>query len=164
MAASVLFERGITVRNQSVLLRGVNDSVETMVTLVRRLSYINIHPYYVYLCDMVKGVEDLRTSLDAAERIEKGVRGVTAGFNTPTFVCDSPGGGGKRCLHSYECYNRETGVAVYTAPSVKPGMYFLYCDPLHSLSESSRARWHDEKQRRRMMDEAVDNAKAQLSA
>src|SRR5262249_27340020 len=85
-ATDLLYERGITVRNQSVLLRGVNDSVDTMSTLVRRLSYINVHPYYVYLCDMVKGVEDLRTSLAAAERIEKGVRGVTAGFNTPTFV------------------------------------------------------------------------------
>jgi lysine 2,3-aminomutase len=163
-ATNLLFERGITVRNQSVLLRGVNDSVETMATLVRRLSYINVHPYYVYLCDMVKGVEDLRTSLDVAERVEKGVRGVTAGFNTPTFVCDSPGGGGKRCLHSYECYNRETGVAVYTAPSVKPGIHFLYCDPLHSLSKEACARWRVESERQNMMDEAVEAAKARSVA
>src|SRR5262249_20322766 len=146
-ATGVLYERGITVRNQSVLLRGVNDNVETMATLVRRLGYINVHPYYVYLCDMVKGVEDLRTSLAAAERIEKGVRGVTAGFNTPTFVCDTPGGGGKRCLHSYECYDRENGVAVYTAPSVKPGQFFVFCDPLHSLGEAARRRWQDERAR-----------------
>ena len=58
-ATNLLHERGIVVRNQAVLLRGVNDSVETMVTLVRRLGFINVHPYYVYLCDMVKGVEDL---------------------------------------------------------------------------------------------------------
>jgi lysine 2,3-aminomutase len=154
-ATGLLYERGITVRNQSVLLRGVNDNVDTMALLVRRLGYVNVHPYYVYLCDMVKGVEDLRTSLAAAEHIEKGVRGVTAGFNTPTFVCDAPGGGGKRCLHSYEYYNRDTGVAIYTAPSVKPGQSFVFCDPLHSLSDATRKRWHDQHQRRIMIDEAL---------
>jgi lysine 2,3-aminomutase len=163
-ALGMLHERGITVRNQSVLLRGVNDSVDSMVTLVRRLGYINVHPYYVYLCDMVKGVEDLRTSLAAAERIEKGVRGVTAGFNTPTFVCDTPGGGGKRDLHSYEYYNRETGIAVYTAPSVKPGKYFLFCDPLHSLGEESQKRWADESEQQRMVDEAVAGAQTRLAS
>ena len=58
-----LCERGITVRNQSVLQRGVNDSVETMKLLVKRLGYVNVHPYYVYMHDLVKGVEDLRTTL-----------------------------------------------------------------------------------------------------
>lgn len=163
-ALSVLHERGIVVRNQSVLLRGVNDDVDTMITLVRRLGYINVHPYYVYLCDMVKGIEDLRTSLAVAERIEKGVRGVTAGFNTPTFVCDTPGGGGKRCLHSHECYHRDTGIAVYTAPSVKPGKFFLYCDPLHSLSEEYRERWGNESERQRMMGEALAEARLRVAS
>jgi lysine 2,3-aminomutase len=163
-ATGLLYERGITVRNQSVLLRGVNDDVETMALLVHRLGYVNIHPYYVYLCDMVRGVEDLRTSLSVAERIEKGVRGVTAGFNTPTFVCDTPGGGGKRCVHSYEHYNRETGVAVYTAPSVKPGTFFVFCDPLHSLSEECRQRWADERERYRMVNEAVREAQRRCAA
>ena len=58
------------------------------------------------------------------------MRGSTAGFNTPTFVCDAPGGGGKRDVHSYEYYDRENGIAVYTAPSVKPGEHFLYFDPI----------------------------------
>lgn len=162
-AMAVLHERGITVRNQAVLQRGVNDSIETMTTLVRRLGYINVHPYYVYLCDMVKGVEDLRTSLDAAIKIEKGVRGSTAGFNTPTFVCDVPGGGGKRCLHSFEYYNRDSGISVYTAPSVKADQLFLYYDPLHSLSEESRQRWRDEAEQQRMIDEAIEQAKARLN-
>ena len=89
------------VRNQSVLIRGVNDDKRTMQLLVRRLGYINVHPYYVYMHDMVKGVEDLRTTIQTAIDIEKFVRGSTAGFNTPTFVCDAPGGGGKRDLHSF---------------------------------------------------------------
>ena len=84
-------ERGITVRNQAVLQRGVNDTVETMTLLVKRLSHVNVHPYYVYVHDLVKGVEDLRTTLETALEIEKHVRGSTAGFNTPTFVVDAPG-------------------------------------------------------------------------
>ncbi|MBV9102209.1 MAG: KamA family radical SAM protein, partial [Candidatus Eremiobacteraeota bacterium] len=62
-AIRVLFERGIVVRNQSVLIRGVNDTPEVMQLLTRRLSYINVHPYYVYMHDMVRGVEDLRTTV-----------------------------------------------------------------------------------------------------
>ena len=62
-AMDKLVERGITVRNQTVLQRGVNDSADTMALLVRRLSYVNVHPYYVYMHDLVKGVEDLRTTL-----------------------------------------------------------------------------------------------------
>ena len=134
-----LFERGIVVRNQSVLIRGVNDSVETMTLLVKRLGHLNVHAYYVYVHDMVRGVEDLRTSVDTAIHIEKHVRGATAGYNTPTFVVDAPGGGGKRDAHSYEYYNRDTGVSVYAAPSVKPGQLFLYLDPLHQLSRPPAA-------------------------
>ena len=88
-----------------------------MTLLVKRLGHVNVHPYYVYVHDLVKGVEDLRTSVDTALHIEKHVRGSTAGFNTPTFVVDAPGGGGKRDAHSYEYYDRETGVSVYTAPA-----------------------------------------------
>ena len=95
-----LTERGITVRCQTVLQRGVNDDPATMQLLVRRLSFINMHPYYVYMHDMVPGVEDLRTSLDRRLKIEKHVRGATAGFNTPSFVVDTMGGGGKRDAHS----------------------------------------------------------------
>ena len=62
-AMDKLCERGITVRNQSVLQRQVNDSVDTMTLLCRRLGYVNVHPYYIYMHDLVKGVEDLRTTL-----------------------------------------------------------------------------------------------------
>ncbi len=82
-AMDKLFERGITVRNQTVLQRRVNDDVATMRLLVKRLSYVNVHPYYIYVHDLVKGVEDLRTTLRRRSTIEKGIRGATAGFNTP---------------------------------------------------------------------------------
>ena len=154
-----LMERGITVRNQSVLQRGVNDTPEVMTLLVKRLGHVNVHPYYVYVHDLVKGVEDLRTTVDTAIYLEKHVRGSTAGFNTPTFVVDAPGGGGKRDAHSYEYYNRETGISVYTAPSVKPGQYFLYFDPLHQLSTVIQRRWEDAGEQQLMVDEALGMAK-----
>lgn len=150
-----LVERGIHVRNQTVLQRTVNDTPATMQLLVRRLSYVNVHPYYVYTHDMVPGVEDLRTTLGAALDLEKRVRGHTAGFNTPHFVTDTMGGGGKRDVHSHEHYDRSTGIAVFTSPAVKPGKKFLYFDPITSLDEDARLRWTQPRERRAMIDDAL---------
>jgi len=159
-AMNRLTERGITVRSQTVLQNGVNDRPATMQLLVRRLSYVNIHPYYVYFHDMVPGVEDLRTTLAAGLKIEKHVRGHTAGFNTPSFVVDTMGGGGKRDAHSYEYYNRESGIAVYTSPGVKPGAFFLYFDPLKALSEDYQSRWQNTGERSEMIQQALAAAKS----
>ncbi|MDP9033426.1 MAG: KamA family radical SAM protein [Myxococcota bacterium] len=158
-AMNRLFERGIVVRNQSVLIRGVNDNVDAMTLLVKRLGHVNVHPYYVYVHDMVKGVEDLRTSVDTAIHIEKNVRGITAGFNTPTFVVDAPGGGGKRDVHSYEYYDRDTGVSVFAAPSVKPGQLFLYFDPTHQLATHQQRRWSDPREQKMMIEDALSGAR-----
>src|SRR5579862_224184 len=157
-AMRVLFERGIFTRNQSVLIRGVNDDPERMQLLVKRLGDLNVHPYYVYMHDMVKGVEELRTTIATATETEKFVRGSTAGFNTPTFVCDAPGGGGKRDVHSYEYYDRENGIAVYAAPSVKPGKAFVYFDPIDRLSPDAQARWHSPAVADAMIFEAIRKA------
>ncbi|HVJ90786.1 MAG TPA: KamA family radical SAM protein [Labilithrix sp.] len=158
-AMDVLVERGIIVRNQCVLQRGVNATPETMSLLVKRLSWINVQPYYVYVHDLVRGVEDLRTSVDRALALEKHVRGSTAGFNTPMFVVDLPGGGGKRDAHSYEHYDRETGISVYTAPAVKPGRLFTYFDPLRDLSLDAQRRWADPRERDGMIRAALTAAR-----
>jgi lysine 2,3-aminomutase len=157
-AMRLLFERGVFVRNQSVLIRGVNDDPARMQLLVKRLGHLNVHPYYVYMHDMVKGVEELRTTIKTATDIEKFVRGSTAGFNTPTFVCDAPGGGGKRDVHSYEYYDRENGIAVYAAPSVKPGKAFVYFDPIDKLSAQAQARWAVRGIADQMIHDAVEKA------
>ncbi|MEZ4388814.1 MAG: KamA family radical SAM protein [Candidatus Krumholzibacteriia bacterium] len=154
-ALDVLFRRGVKVRNQSVLIRGVNDTPERMVRLVRRLSAINVQPYYVYQHDMVKGVEELRTTLAESIELERWVRGATAGFNTPTFVMDAPGGGGKRDLHSYDRYDETTGISVYRSPAVDPTRYYLYFDPLDRLPAEGRRRWRDPSEHRRMIREVV---------
>jgi lysine 2,3-aminomutase len=153
-AMDKLFERGITVRNQSVLQRHVNDGVETMTLLCRRLGYVNVHPYYIYMHDLVKGVEDLRTTLETGLQIEQGIRGATAGFNTPTLVVDAPGGGGKRDAHSFEHYDRTTGVSVFTAPAVHPGEMYFYFDPIDLLPAEGQARWADPAQHEKMVEEA----------
>ena len=158
-----LFERGIITRNQSVLQRGVNDGIATMQLLVKRLGHCQVQPYYVYVHDLVKGVEDLRTTLQTALDIEKAVRGVTAGFHTPTFVVDAPGGGGKRVAHSFEHYDRDTGISVFAAPSVKPG-YFLYFDPVDTLAPNVQARWKDPVEQQKMVDDAIMKARENQAA
>ena len=154
-----LQSRGITIRNQAVLQSGVNNSTETMRLLVKRLSYLNVQPYYVYFHDLVRGVEDLRTTLDDGLAIEKAIRGTTSGFNMPTFIVDTLGGGGKRDAHSYEYYNRETGIAVYISPVVKPDTFFFYFDPLWRLREDIQARWQDDVEREKMKSEAIEAAR-----
>jgi lysine 2,3-aminomutase len=86
------------------------------------------------------------------------VRGSAAGFNTPTFVVDAPGGGGKRTVHSYEYYDHVSGISVYTAPSVKPGQVFLYFDPIDLLPEEGRERWADPAEHAKMIAEATEIA------
>jgi lysine 2,3-aminomutase len=158
-ALNAIFERSIPVRNLCVLLRGVNDDAAVQIELNRRLAFLNIRPYYTYAGDLVQGTEDLRISVDESLRIEKVVRGTLAGHNTPTYVMDAPGGGGKRDLYSYEHYDRETGISVYTAPSVKPDRQFLYVDPLRYLSEEMRERWRRPESRRELIEDALASAR-----
>jgi L-lysine 2,3-aminomutase len=99
---NALFERGIVVRNQSVLQRGVNDDVDAMKLLVKKLGHMNVQPVLRLHARPGEGRRGPAHHLQTAIDLEKHVRGSTAGFNTPTFVCDAPGGGGKRDVHSYE--------------------------------------------------------------
>jgi lysine 2,3-aminomutase len=158
-----LFAEHVLVRNQAVLQEGVNNSEQTMILLTKKLSYINIQSYYVYIHDMVPGCEHLRTTVREGVEIEKAVRGVTAGFNVPTFVCDAPGGGGKRHVASYEYYDEENGISVWKAPNVKPGQLFLYFDPLHRLSEAAQARWQNADARVAMVEDAIQAVDPNLS-
>ncbi|ROV89958.1 hypothetical protein VMCG_10121 [Cytospora schulzeri] len=145
MAAQRFHKAGVTVRNQSVLLKGVNDNVDTLSTLIRKLADNNILPYYVYICDMVKMNEHKRTTLQTMLDLEAQIRGSIAGFMMPQFVVDLPGGGGKRLGSTYESYDRETGVSRFVAPAVtatkamgrgreKPEV-FEYYDPITPSKE-----------------------------
>ena len=154
----------VIVRNQAVLQDGVNNDIQTLTLLTKQLSWMNIQPYYVYLHDMVPGCEHLRTTLGEGVELEKQLRGTTAGFHVPTFVCDAPGGGGKRHIASSEYYNPETGVSVWRAPNVKPGQLFLYFDPLHRLSPESQKRWTVQAEREAMVRDAIHQVEPNLDA
>ncbi|MBM4345413.1 MAG: KamA family radical SAM protein [Deltaproteobacteria bacterium] len=159
-ALGLLAEFGVHIRNQSVLQYRVNDNVDTCKLLVKRLGAVGVHPYYVYVHDLVKGVEDLRTTLQKAIDLEKAVRGVTAGFNTPTFVVDTLGGGGKRDAHSYDFYDRDSGIAVFSSPNVDPEKQFYFFDPIAALQPNYQARWADPVERERMKAKASVMARA----
>ncbi len=158
-----LFSEGVTVRNQAVMQQGVNDQTDLMIRMNKGLAYMNIQPYYVYIHDMVPGCEHLRTTVAEGVELEKQLRGCCAGFNTPTFVCDAPGGGGKRHVASYEYYDQENGISIWRAPNVKPGELFLYFDPLHKLSRAANQRWSDPTQRENMINHAIHSVDIRLT-
>ena len=157
-AMQLLFKRGITVRNQSVLLKGVNDDVDEMIHLVRKLSYMNVQPYYVYQHDMVKGMEEMRTRIEDTVELERMVRGATAGFNTPLFVMDAPGGGGKRDVHSFDYYDQVTGISTYRSPTVDEDKVYLYFDPINQLPEEGQELWKNPDNHEKMIQEALEKS------
>ncbi len=90
-----LADAGVPLGNQSVLLRGVNDSVEIQKALVQKLLMCRVKPYYLYQCDLIHGSSHLRTAVAEGVDIIEGLRGHTTGYAIPQFVIDGPGGGGK---------------------------------------------------------------------
>jgi lysine 2,3-aminomutase len=94
-ACDRLLKAGIPVNNQSVLLKGINDSVETMIALCHGLLKAKVRPYYLFQCDEVQGTEHLRTPVEVGVKIIEGMRGHTSGLAIPTFVVDLIDGGGK---------------------------------------------------------------------
>jgi lysine 2,3-aminomutase len=94
-ACDRLVRSGVPVNNQSVLLRGVNDSVEVQMELCHGLLRIKVRPYYLFQCDEVQGTEHLRTPVEVGIKIIEGMRGHTSGLAVPTFVIDLTQGGGK---------------------------------------------------------------------
>jgi lysine 2,3-aminomutase len=92
---AALLRAGMPVNNHTVLLKGVNDSLETMRSLMRALLRIKVRPYYIFHCDPVIGAGHFRTSVWKGMEIMEGLRGHLSGLGIPTYVVDSPHGGGK---------------------------------------------------------------------
>jgi lysine 2,3-aminomutase len=90
-----LLKAGMPVNNHTVLLKGVNDSLATMRQLMRALLRIKVRPYYLFHCDPVIGAGHFRTSVWKGLEIMEGLRGHMSGLGIPTYVVDSPHGGGK---------------------------------------------------------------------
>jgi lysine 2,3-aminomutase len=90
-----LLKAGMPLNNHSVLLKGVNDDLATMRELCRALLRIKVRPYYLFHCDPVIGAGHFRTSVWKGLEIMEGLRGHMSGLGIPTYVVDSPHGGGK---------------------------------------------------------------------
>ena len=90
-----LLRAGMPINNHSVLLKGVNDDLGIMRQLLRGLLRIKVRPYYLFHCDPVTGSGHFRTSIWKGLEIMEGLRGHMSGIGIPTYVVDSPHGGGK---------------------------------------------------------------------
>lgn len=150
-ASRALLDTGLRdVRNQGVLLDGVNASPEALLDLCfGLLDNAGIMPYYFYLCDMIPGAEHWRLPLAEAQRLQHAIMGYLPGFATPRVVCDVPYVG-KRWVHQVDSYDRERGISSWRKnyrTSVEhddPGALdrtHHYYDPVHTLPEAGRRWW-----------------------
>ncbi len=99
-AAARLVDAGIVVRNQSVLLKGVNDDAETLRELFCRLVDIRVHPYYLHQLDMACGTSHFRVPIERGLRIMDRLQGKTTGLALPKYMLDDSKGTGKRQIHN----------------------------------------------------------------
>ena len=94
-ACARLVDAGIPILSQSVLLRGVNDDVETLGALMRALVECRIKPYYLHHADLAPGTAHLRTTIAKGQTLMRALRGRYSGLCQPAYVLDIPGGHGK---------------------------------------------------------------------
>jgi lysine 2,3-aminomutase len=134
-----LADAGIPLGNQSVLLRGVNDSVEVQKALVHKLLMCRVRPYYLYQCDLINGSSHLRTPVADGVAIIEGLRGHTTGYAVPQFVIDGPGGGGKIPINPNYLIDHSPGRVTLRNYE---GETFEYPDP-SQISQSSLTQLHE---------------------
>lgn len=91
-ACARLLKAGIPLGNQSVLLKGINDTPEVMTKLVRELVRLRVRPYYLYQAQTLKGTEHFITPIERGIEIIRSIRGFTTGFAEPKYVLDTPYG------------------------------------------------------------------------
>lgn len=158
-AAQALLDMGFRdVRNQTVLLAGVNDSTEALLDLMyAAYKFAGILPYYIYMCDMIPNAEHWRVSLARAQELQMSLMGRIAGFATPRILCDVPEVG-KRWTHQADGYDRTTGISFWTKNDptsadlrrIAAGettleavlsKSFRYYDPIHTLPPEGQAYW-----------------------
>ncbi|HZB48482.1 MAG TPA: lysine 2,3-aminomutase [Mycobacteriales bacterium] len=154
-ATAAMLEAGVRdVRNQGVLLRGVNDSPEQLLDLCfALLDEAAIMPYYFYLCDMIPGSEHWRLAVWQAQELQHAIMGYLPGFATPRLVCDVPYVG-KRWVHQVDEYDRERGISYWTKnyrtahdrtdPEALRRRY-EYVDPIRTLPAAGQQWWAERR-------------------
>jgi lysine 2,3-aminomutase len=150
-AARALLAVGVRdVRNQGVLLDGVNATVGRLLDLCfALLDGASITPYYFYMCDMIPSAEHWRVSLATAQTLQHDIMGYLPGFATPRIVCDVPYVG-KRWVHQAAEYDRTRGISYWTknyrtgierADTGALDRRHAYYDPIHTLPAEGRQWW-----------------------
>jgi lysine 2,3-aminomutase len=169
-AARAMLAAGVRdVRNQGVLLRGVNATATQLLDLCfALLDGASITPYYFYMCDMIPSAEHWRLSLAEAQTLQHDIMGYLPGFATPRIVCDVPYVG-KRWVHQVAEYDRERGISYWTK-NYRTGIEreddaaldrrYTYYDPIDTLPASGQAWWRA----RRVDPVAADRAAASSRA
>ncbi|MQA98917.1 MAG: lysine 2,3-aminomutase [Actinobacteria bacterium] len=140
------------VRNQGVLLRGVNDSQTALLDLCfTLLDNAKVMPYYFYMCDMIPNSEHWRLSVKEAQALQHSIMGYLPGFATPRIVCDVPYVG-KRWVHQVEEYDEARGISYWTKnyrTGIEAGdaealtRRYEYYDPIYTLPPDGREYWRD---------------------
>jgi lysine 2,3-aminomutase len=150
-ASRKLLEIGFRdVRNQGVLLRGVNASSRELLELCfTLLDHASIIPYYFYMCDMIPNAEHWRVAVYEAQQLQHDIMGYLPGFATPRIVCDVPFVG-KRWVHQVRQYDRDKGITYWTK-NYKTGIeaqdpealtrQYEYYDPIYTLPEAGQEWW-----------------------
>jgi lysine 2,3-aminomutase len=142
------------VRNQGVLLRGVNASPDALLDLCfTLLDHAKILPYYFYMCDMIPNSEHWRVSVSQAQKLQHDIMGYMPGFATPRIVCDVPFVG-KRWVHQVAEYDHERGISYWTK-NYRTGIEandpealtrkYEYFDPIDTLPASGQAWWREQQ-------------------
>jgi lysine 2,3-aminomutase len=150
-AARTALDVGIRdVRNQGVLMRGVNNTPENLLDLCFALQgEANILPYYFYMCDMIPNAEHWRLAVWEAQELQHAIMGYLPGYATPRIVCDVPYVG-KRWVHQLSDYDRELGISYWTK-NYRTGIElddaealtrrYPYYDPIYTLAQPGRDWW-----------------------
>jgi len=150
-AAQTALEVGVRdVRNQGVLLRGVNATSEDLLDLCFALQgEAGILPYYFYMCDMIPNAEHWRVAVWQAQQLQHDIMGYLPGYATPRIVCDVPFVG-KRWVHMITEYDRERGISYWTKnyrTSIEADdaaaleRRYPFYDPIDTLPEAGQAWW-----------------------
>jgi lysine 2,3-aminomutase len=140
------------VRNQGVLLRGVNTTPNQILELCfMLLDHAKIMPYYFYMCDMIPNAEHWRISVRDAQELQFAIMGYLPGFATPRVVCDVPFVG-KRWIHMLSRYDEVKGIS-YWRKNYRTGIEYddpdaltrehPYFDPISTLPEEGQRYWRE---------------------
>jgi len=153
-AAQMLLDFGFRdVRNQGVLLRGVNTSSHDLLDLCfTLLDRAHIMPYYFYMCDMIPNSEHWCISVHEAQALQHDIMGYLPGYATPRLLCDVPYVG-KRWVHQVAKYDRERGISYWTKnyrttieaeDPAALAKFYEYYDPIYTLPEFGQHWWRDQ--------------------